>query len=259
MSAFSLRLHVAESLPWVDSAHRVRSPFDAFRILDASSRRSLTENQRAATLWEFGVLQESRSHPDSAKPMLVDEEAGRAITVYPLGYEDAPHYREALQHLWISFFEWIQTTWGSGFFLLSDEVWRDSGGWANLGTALDEGHFGPSDLTLLQTRRSGVYFANLTQTQIDWLLRRWWPSPMGGIAGVVARASHHVRILERLRVSGYLCAEDLPDIAAVFETTPVFDNLGFVILSYGEPWEAIRRALAHQGWTDGAQLNASPS
>lgn len=245
-----LRLRVAESLPWVDSAARVRSSLDGFRLLAPSAREAIHTHGWSSVAWEFGVLCDQADTPD-VKAILFDDDDITASPAagFPVGYRHARQYQSTLRPLWTDYLTWFSQEFGAPTYFLSDEVWQDDTGWMELSDGVKRGLFGDAHFAVRETTRRGWVSSKLT-SDIRSLLQHWWPSSLGGLAGVVVR-SDATATIDRVRQSGVITAAELPDVVTAFETTPVFDQLGFVAMCTTRTWPDIQGALRRQGWHDG--------
>jgi hypothetical protein len=249
-----LRLHIAQAMPWVDSQGQIRSPYEGVSLLEARAAQFVEQGLDGLAGWRIGVLSDDEPPPQWAKPILVGEGSlETSATCYTLG-ERAREYVEHLKPFLHDFLVWLRARYGSPVLLLKDHVPRVGGPPLELSEAIVSGMQRVPKGFLALRATSGFLVADQEPRTQDEFLDLWWPSPLGVLGGLVFRESTSDQARRRILGAGRISAEDLEEVKLLFETSDLFENLGFFVLSRGA-WAETQSALDKGGWLDGMPLN----
>lgn len=247
----SLRLHIAEALPWLDSQGMVRAPTEGLLLLAPDARELLRSRPGSLAQWRFGVLREGVTPGPWARPILVGGNNGVGVPCFSVG-DGAPDLFDVVKPVLSDMLECLIEAYGNPIWLIRTPPRvppsRRSSQRPLSEVRLRDGSLVPAWATETPALDAVAVPAMLTRMFIE----SCWSSVDGVLGGVSLVSEGDAR--EAALRRGRLTAGDLAGVQAAFETTLLFENLGFEVLTRGS-FESAQGLFHEHGWWDGLALD----
>ncbi len=249
----SLRLHVAEALPWLDSEDRVRAPANGLLLLAPDAKELLRTQPGRLAHWRFGVLREGVAPGPWARPILVGSDDGVGIRCFSVG-DDAPDLFEIVKPVLGDILDCLKGAFGNPIWLIRTSPRappsRRAAERAPSEVRLRDGSLVPAWSTETPALNAVAVPAPLTRL----FLESCWTSVDGVLGGISLDGAEQGATREVAHTRGNLAAADFGRVQAAFETTLLFENLGFEVLTRGS-FAAAQELLRQHGWWDGLVID----